>query len=41
LKALACTFISLAPVSDSVQRLAKAQGIHLMPITELAQLLMP
>ena len=33
------TFISLAPVSDSAQRFAKAQGIHLMSLAELAQLL--
>ncbi|MHB8948304.1 MAG: restriction endonuclease [Rhodoferax sp.] len=35
------TFISLAPVSDSAQRLAKAQGVHLMSLAELAQLLGP
>ncbi len=41
LGASASTLISLAPVSDSAQRFAKAQGIHLMTLTELAQLLMP
>lgn len=41
LGASASTFISLAPVSDSAQRFAKAQGIHLMTLAELAQLLMP
>lgn len=39
LGASASTFISLAPVSDSAQHFAKAQGIHLMALNELAQLI--
>ena len=41
LGANASTFISLAPVSDSAKRLAKTQGILLMSLAELAQLLSP
>lgn len=41
LGASASTFISLAPVSDSAQRFAKAGGIHLTSANELAHLLTP
>lgn len=34
------TYISLHALSDAALRYAKAQGLHVMPLTELAQLMM-
>lgn len=34
------TYISLHSLSDAAQKYAKAQGVHVMPPTELAQLMM-
>lgn len=34
------TYICLHALSDTAQRYARAQGVHVMPTTELAQLLM-